>query len=392
MPDVTLMGATYPDVPAVTLPSGESTATFYDLGSLDLVTSVNGATGDVTVQPTLVSGTNIKTINDQSLLGSGDLTISEGTEMVVLAYGKSTWADFLAAYPNAVVYCRASSNSNPASGSQTRMAFMAYVNNETNPTNVEFQYYRSVSSHSATQQGDQVYVYKLDKTAGWSVTTREAYTRITAGTGMTQSYSGGVLTLQAPRELPTVTSSDDGKVLGVVNGAWAATEGGGGNGTGGVTVRGARVTIPRRTSTAQSATVTVGGLGEIDAHDIILFFGAGGYEVLPYGMDGSGYKVHVSGVNSNAFDAFAAIISPNYEVGTQASIVGATSMCSTTTPLVGDTVTITATSGYKISVYDAASGGLYASPNRTLQAGETWSFTVECATSYIAAKASGGDN
>ena len=148
-------------------------------------------------QEALVSGTNIKTINDQSLLGSGNLTVQEGTEMVVLAYGKSTWADFISVYPNAVVYCRASSNSNPASGSQTRMAFMAYVNNETNPTNVEFQYYRSVNSHSATQQGDQVYIYKLDKTAGWSVTTREAYTRITAGTGMTQSYASGTLTLQA---------------------------------------------------------------------------------------------------------------------------------------------------------------------------------------------------
>ncbi len=46
------------------------------------------------------------------------------------------------------------------------MAFMAYVNNGDNPTNVEFQYYRSVSTHSASQQGDQVYIYKLDKTAG----------------------------------------------------------------------------------------------------------------------------------------------------------------------------------------------------------------------------------
>lgn len=29
MPDIDLMGATYPDVPAVTLPSGNTTATFY---------------------------------------------------------------------------------------------------------------------------------------------------------------------------------------------------------------------------------------------------------------------------------------------------------------------------------------------------------------------------
>ena len=40
------------------------------------VQSVNGSTGSVTVQATLVSGTNIKTINSQSLLGSGNIDIS----------------------------------------------------------------------------------------------------------------------------------------------------------------------------------------------------------------------------------------------------------------------------------------------------------------------------
>jgi hypothetical protein len=40
------------------------------------VQSVNGSTGSVTVQSTLVSGSNIKTINNESLLGSGNITIS----------------------------------------------------------------------------------------------------------------------------------------------------------------------------------------------------------------------------------------------------------------------------------------------------------------------------
>lgn len=40
-------------------------------------TSLLGS-GDIEVQPTLVSGTNIKTINSQSILGSGDITISGG--------------------------------------------------------------------------------------------------------------------------------------------------------------------------------------------------------------------------------------------------------------------------------------------------------------------------
>lgn len=57
-------------------------------------------------------------------------------KMTILSYGNSTWDDFIAAYnSNTIVYCRASSNSNPATGNQTRMAFMAYVNN-TPPTEV----------------------------------------------------------------------------------------------------------------------------------------------------------------------------------------------------------------------------------------------------------------
>ncbi len=145
------------------------------------------------------------------------------TGMTILSYGNSTWDDFISAYTsNKVVYCRASSNSNPASGSQTRMAFMAYVNNNETPTEVEFQYYRSVATHSDSQQGDQVFVYKLTKTSGWTVTTREAFTKIAAGTGLSGTYNSGVLTIANTAGLPSVTSSDDGKFLRVSNGAWTA--------------------------------------------------------------------------------------------------------------------------------------------------------------------------
>lgn len=46
------------------------------------VTSVNGDTGAVTVQETLVSGTNIKTINSESLLGSGNISITVSPEFL----------------------------------------------------------------------------------------------------------------------------------------------------------------------------------------------------------------------------------------------------------------------------------------------------------------------
>ena len=141
------------------------------------------------------------------------------TGMEILSYGNSTWNDFLTAYTaKKVVYCRASSNSNPASGSQTRLAFMAYVNNADNPTNVEFQYYRSVSSHTNTQQGDQVFVYKLDKTSGWSVITREASSKVVAGTNMTSSYSNDTVTLNAsiPSNVSDLTN-DSGYITGITS-------------------------------------------------------------------------------------------------------------------------------------------------------------------------------
>ena len=117
-------------------------------------------------------------------------------EMTILSYGHSTWADFIACYnTKTVVYCRASSNTNPGTGSQNRLAFMAYVNSDSSPTEVEFQYYRSVATHSDSQQGDQVYVYKLNKNNGWSVTVRSAFTKIVAGSGLTSSYNNGVLTI-----------------------------------------------------------------------------------------------------------------------------------------------------------------------------------------------------
>lgn len=130
------------------------------------------------------------------------------SRMVILAYGSSTWADFLAAYQNnTVVYCRASSNANPASGSQTRLAFMAYVNNATSPTQVEFQYYRSVATHSATTPNDEVYVYTLTSANKWSVIVRPASSKIAAGTGLSSSYANNTLTLSADIAEATATSA-----------------------------------------------------------------------------------------------------------------------------------------------------------------------------------------
>lgn len=155
-----------------------------DSGFLTSVPTMTGATASTNGTSGLVPA---PTSGDIYKFLAGDGTYrSGGLPMVILSYGNSTWNDFIEAYNNnVIVYCRASSNSNPASGSQTRMAFMAYVNDAASPTNVEFQYYRSMSSHSATAMGDEVYVYKLTNANGgtWSVTTRPASIKeIKAGT------------------------------------------------------------------------------------------------------------------------------------------------------------------------------------------------------------------
>lgn len=138
--------------------------------------------------------------NVQDAIDAAVAVIPDGLE--IMSYGHSTWDDWLEVYQKGlVVYCRASSQSNPATGSQTRLAFMAYVNDATNPTEVEFQYYRSMSQHSATNQGDEVYVYKLNKTTGWSVTKRNAFTRVITDSSLNAAWTsgnGGELTLSCP--------------------------------------------------------------------------------------------------------------------------------------------------------------------------------------------------
>jgi hypothetical protein len=91
---------------------------------------------------------------------------------------------------------------------------MAYVNAESNPTSVEFQYVRSVSSKSDSQQCDQVFVYTLKNTNGgtWSVASRNMATKVNVDATLTKTYSSGAnasMTLSA-KAMTGATSSADG--------------------------------------------------------------------------------------------------------------------------------------------------------------------------------------
>lgn len=173
------------------------TYTFSISGHTMTITGSDGSVQTVTLPDDDTTYTLSRVDNTVTLTGSDGSTSSINLDsMFLAAYGKSTYDEVLDAYKNnRMVYCRAGTGSNPATGNQLRLAFLAYVNNETTPTEFEFQYYRSVATHSDSQQGDQVYVYKLNKNTGWSVLVRSTFTKIVAGTGLQSSYSNGVLTI-----------------------------------------------------------------------------------------------------------------------------------------------------------------------------------------------------
>ncbi len=196
-------------------PTGVPDVTASDNGSILQVS--NGAWTTQNALPTTMVGASenddgagglvpAPSAGEEDKFLSGDGTYkSGGLPMVILSYGHSTWQDFINAYKNnVIVYCRASSNANPASGSQTRMGFMAYVSDATNPSNVEFQYYRSMNPNNKTinQMSDQVYVYKLSSNGTWSVEVREASLKsvvFDASSGLTGTFdkSTGTLTIAA---------------------------------------------------------------------------------------------------------------------------------------------------------------------------------------------------
>ena len=152
-------------------------------------TEALGQKADLNDIPVYTSGKRITVKNDKSINFDG---------VVILSYGHSTWQDFINAYnDNVIVYCRASSNEDPSLNSQSRLAFMAYVDNPANPTNVEFQYVRSVNTKSSSQPCDQVYVYKLTSAGTWTVIVRNMASKIVAGDGLSSSYSNGTITLNA---------------------------------------------------------------------------------------------------------------------------------------------------------------------------------------------------
>lgn len=107
-------------------------------------TSLLGS-GNIAVQPTLVSGTNIKTVNGNSLLGSGDITISGGSSLTGLT--QDTVYNGSAPYGNTILGYSAY-----ASGNNNNTRFNVVVG-----VNAYSTWYESVAlGYNAKAEGAQV--------------------------------------------------------------------------------------------------------------------------------------------------------------------------------------------------------------------------------------------
>ena len=159
------------------------------------------------------------------VVNSGGTGVEWSTPTATLfeaVYGQTTYSEVNdAVTAKKIVYCRISSTG------ASRMAFLAYKGT----SNYEFQYYRSVSSHTDTQQGDEVYVYTVSSSGStaaqqWSTTTRQTFSKVIAGTGLSSSFTAGTsssITLNVDTPIPAYNSTVAGDIL-AVNSAGTGVE------------------------------------------------------------------------------------------------------------------------------------------------------------------------
>jgi hypothetical protein len=224
----------------VTPQNGDYTKGQVGLGNVD-----NTADADKPVSTAMQTALNGKVDSSEKGTASGIATLGADGKVptnqlpgaVFFAdYGTTTFADVLAAFKaQQILYCRASSQSDPSVGNKLRLGYLAYLNDQNSPSEFEFQYYRSVSTHTDGAQGDEIYIYKISNTNGWSFLKRYTYTRMAAdGTTINSNYNGGKMTFSlntdsAPTENSTKAVTSGG-IYTALSGKVNSTEKGAANG------------------------------------------------------------------------------------------------------------------------------------------------------------------
>lgn len=205
MPNIELMGATYPDVPAVDLPkSGGGTARFYDPTNLVTLDTTQTVTGEKTLQ-------NVLTIQNGNGTGSlwigGNVNANKATNnqrhlarIVVPSYADVTLGATLLGFDSS-----GDSDMHLTGKTYDVVAFggMKKITNATSPMGIVF----CVANERATTAANKkVYALELDSNK--------------ARFNVPPNYNGVDLATvnQIPAGMPSFTDADEGKVLKIVNG------------------------------------------------------------------------------------------------------------------------------------------------------------------------------
>ena len=215
--NITLMGADYPDVPAVDLPkTGGGTARFVD--ALGVVTSVNGETGDVTI--------NALKGNTGGLF-YGTCSTAAGTTAKVVECADFT-AENLKAGTIIVVTFTATNSGAVANLTMnvngTGAKHIKYINNGTLGNLSSAGYIKANTEYPFYYDGANWVVWFNYNTTYSAMTESEMHTgTATSARTITAQRLKQAVEYHAPKELPTVTTTDEGKFLRVnSSGVWAA--------------------------------------------------------------------------------------------------------------------------------------------------------------------------
>ena len=185
---------------AVADKDGNQLDTTYTKASTLATVATSGSYNDLSNTPTIrnvPASTSSDATKVLTVDSNGDAAWTAPAGLFEAIYGQTSYSDIVDAInAHKIVYCRIT-----ATGA-SRMAFLAYIGT----SNVEFQYYRSLNSHSAANQTDEVYVYTVSST-GWTTTTRLSGIKYEAGTHMTSSFANNTLTFQSV--WPTIDQTYD---------------------------------------------------------------------------------------------------------------------------------------------------------------------------------------
>lgn len=108
-----------------------------------------------------------------------------------------------------------------------RHGFLAWIDGTPeNPTQVQFQYYRNIQSHTTADQADQLFIYTLKPDNSWVTSTRTTNMKYLPGNGLSAAANGNTMTFDVTGAYATSAGLTDDTQYAMTTSGWEAITGG----------------------------------------------------------------------------------------------------------------------------------------------------------------------